>query len=161
MQVVVALQQYYSNFVAATGISTDFTVAAEHCLPTLAYGEECLTLASPYLGRCQVDGAGLALTALLPGELTAPQAGADPARLLTFDQTAYYSGSRTSLDAAGFLYVPAQCQDGATSCRLHVSFHGECPASAVQCSAALSDDVSRSLLVFCLARVLARPQLRG
>ena len=56
-QVVAALQEYYSFFVSPArggSITTDFSVPAEHCLPTLSYGEECLELASPYLGRCQV-----------------------------------------------------------------------------------------------------------
>ena len=121
---VEALQDYYSAFVSPAGITSDYSVPAEHCLPTLQYGEPCLELASPYLGRCQVDGAGLAFTALYPGALQQPRGTADASRLLSFDQTPYYTGSRTSLDQSGFLYVPAQCQDGVTSCRLHVSYHG-------------------------------------
>jgi len=120
---VTALQSYYATYIDAAGLTVELDVSAEHCLPTLSYGEDCLQLASPYLGRCGVDAAGQALTALY-GELRARSTTVDPARLLRFDQTPFYSGTRTSLDSQGFLYVPAQCQDGATSCRLHVSFHG-------------------------------------
>lgn len=128
---VSALQEYYASYVPASGITTDLAVPAEHCMPTISYGEACLELVSPYIGRCEVDGAGRALTALLGPQLQAPATAVTPARLMAFDQTRYYSGGRTSLDSAGFVYVPARCQDGETSCRLHVSFHGQCAKHGV------------------------------
>jgi predicted esterase len=124
LRVVTSLQEYYATYVDASGLSMDLDVPAEHCLPTLDYGEECEVLASPYLGRCNVDGAGRAFATLF-SDLQPRVAEANPARLLNFDQTPYFSGSRTSLDPQGFLYVPSQCQDGSTICRLHISFHGK------------------------------------
>lgn len=56
-KVMVALENYYSVFALKSNIITDFNLTAEHCMPTLAYGEPCTTLASPYLGLCHFDGA--------------------------------------------------------------------------------------------------------
>ena len=131
---VKALEQYYTYFMPPENVTTDYDLEAEHCLPTLAYGADCMELASPYLGRCQVDGAGRAITALygsisapfrLKPELKPPSPTAASSQLLSFDQTPYFQGERTSLDTIGFIYIPRQCHDGRTKCRLHVSYHGE------------------------------------
>ena len=58
-----ALHDYYESFQA--DVAADFNVEAEHCLPTLAYGEECATLSSPYLGKCGFDGAASAAAFVL------------------------------------------------------------------------------------------------
>lgn len=68
----------------------------------------------------------MAISALYKGtQAPAANAQADASRLLTFSQTPYFEGSKTSLDSTGFVYVPSQCQDGTTLCRLHMSYHGK------------------------------------
>lgn len=52
------LVTYYENYVNSSGITTEFDIAAEHCLPTLNYGEQCSVKKSPYIGKCNYDGAG-------------------------------------------------------------------------------------------------------
>jgi hypothetical protein len=42
------LETYYSSFVGASNIVADYNIEAEHCLPTLSYGENCKTLLSRY-----------------------------------------------------------------------------------------------------------------
>ena len=120
--VVHALQSYYMAFVNSGNIAADYNVAAEHCLPTLDYGEECSTLASPYLGKCNFDGAGKALQYLYPNAKLV-RSEAVSSNLQAFDQTPYFSSSVASIGDTGYIYVPSACKAGA-ACHLHVSFHG-------------------------------------
>jgi poly(3-hydroxybutyrate) depolymerase len=98
-------------------------VEAQHCQPTLDYGESCTQLSSPYIGKCNFDGAGVALNTLSPSEL-APRTSMVEANLQSFSQTDYFTSSKSSLGDVGYLYVPTACQDAVTPCSLHVAFHG-------------------------------------
>jgi hypothetical protein len=126
-----ALHDYYESFQA--DVAADFNVEAEHCLPTLAYGEECATLSSPYLGKCGFDGAGRALQHLFSDQLSVPLNPAAAgmgveANLFAFDQTPFFvKDGLSSLGDTGYIYIPSNCQAdaaAATTCKLHVSFHG-------------------------------------
>jgi hypothetical protein len=121
--VVKALQNYYSVYVKyPSQIVADYNIEAEHCLPTLDYGEACSALSSPYIGKCQFDGAGRALRTIYPSIEEAGTAVA--ANLIEFDQTPYIQLPQVaSLGDVGYIYVPTSCKNGAT-CDLHVSFHG-------------------------------------
>jgi poly(3-hydroxybutyrate) depolymerase len=115
------LLSYYQNYNNATGnIATEFDVNAEHCLPTIDYGEACAVKKSPYIGKCDYDGAGIALNHLY-GTLKTGTAVAS--HLMTFDQTPFIVKS-SSLGNTGYIYVPGACADGKTKCKLHISFHG-------------------------------------
>lgn len=57
-RVVKAAEDYYGNFVSKANIATDYSLAAQHCFPTLSYGQTCTKLGSPYIGDCSHDGAG-------------------------------------------------------------------------------------------------------
>jgi len=63
-EVMASLLTYYEAFIPANNITSDFNFDAEHCLPTLDYGEDCTTLSSPYIGDCNYDGAGHAFNVL-------------------------------------------------------------------------------------------------
>jgi dienelactone hydrolase len=63
-RVVQALESYYKSFVSHGNIVGNYHVAAEHCMPTVDYGVNCETLASPYIGSCAFDGAGEGLKTL-------------------------------------------------------------------------------------------------
>ena len=119
--VVKALQNYYKAFVHSGNIVADFNINAEHCMPTLNYGEDCGTLSSPYIGNCNFDGAGAALKVLLGPELSKGQA--NPSNLYAFDQTPYFLGSLTSIGDVGYIYIPSSCEK-TNKCHLHISFHG-------------------------------------
>lgn len=120
-KVMHALQDYYNAFVTPSNIATEFTIAAQHCLPTLDYGEACGVKASPYIGKCMYDGAGIALKQLY-GPLTSGKSVS--ANFIQFDQTDFYSGTGTSIDTTGYIYIPTACASGTTQCKLHMSFHG-------------------------------------
>lgn len=111
-QVVHSLQAYYSYFMDASRIETSYDVNSEHCLPTLDYGEACLTLSSPYLGKCGYDGAGAAFATLYGGStLQSRVAAYDESRLFTFDQTPFIVGKHTSIAEVGYIYVPKACEN--------------------------------------------------
>lgn len=121
--VMQALQDYYLGFIKATNLVGDYAFDAEHCLPTVSYGEACTRLSSPYIGKCNFDGAGAALQTLYGDNIASGKAVA--ANLIEFDQSEFGGGkSGYSLDTTGLLYVPTNCQSGSTVCRLHISFHG-------------------------------------
>jgi hypothetical protein len=60
--VVKTLEDYYGGFLTSSSqITTKYNLAAQHCIPTLNYGETCTLKASPYIGDCSYEGAGTAL----------------------------------------------------------------------------------------------------
>jgi poly(3-hydroxybutyrate) depolymerase len=120
--VVDALDAYYASFMNASSIDyVSRRAGTTHTWPTLTYGNPCDTLASPYLGACNYDGAGAAL-AQIYGTLAPP---ATPSgSIITIPQGAFTADpGAASLDDLAYAYVPASCAAGDT-CRLHVSFHG-------------------------------------
>jgi predicted esterase len=120
--VVKELEHFYKAFVNAKNIVANYNVNSEHCMPTLDYGEECQTLSSPYIGKCQFDGAGAGLNVLFDNSLIKTKM--IESNLIPFDQTPFFSGKSTSIGEVGYVYVPTACQSGSISCHLHISFHG-------------------------------------
>ncbi len=127
-----ALNSYYATYVKPQNILTDFTFPAQHCMPTLNYGEKCTQLASPYIGNCALDAAEMALkqiygSSLVPGVEVA-------SNLRTFDQTSYFTGttSSTSIGSTGYIYTPTKCAQ-LEECSLHVVYHGLHPHYITTC----------------------------
>ena len=133
-RVMKSLLQYYNSFIPSPqNIMSDFNMNAEHCIPTVNYGEDCATLASPYIGKCGFDGAGKALQHLFEDTLIPPSNSASgdgiAANLFSFDQTPFFiNDNLNSIGDTGYIYIPSACATGATggaaSCRVHMSFHG-------------------------------------
>lgn len=125
-RVMAALEDYYGNYIRSDNIVTEFNFAAQHCLPTLNYGEACTVKMSPYIGKCNYDGAGIALNTMYGNALET--AGKDiSSNLFKFDQTAFYpkgvTSSSSSLDTTGYIYIPTACANN-EQCKLHISYHG-------------------------------------
>lgn len=121
------IEQYYNNYVNAGNIRTVYNVNAEHTFPTVDYGNACTTLASPYISRCNYDGAYEILNHMYPG-LTRPS-GFVPLNgdFYEYDQVEYFyvsPPSASSMDDVGYVYVPSACMSGTTVCRLHIALHG-------------------------------------
>jgi len=120
-KVVHGAQAFYSNLgVPSSNIKAEYNILSAHCMPTLNYGNPCVMFGSPYLNKCNYDGAGIILNWIL-GNLTNAGA-ANSSNLMSFDQTAYIQ-SGNGFGATGYVYVPTSCQQGAT-CIVHVAFHG-------------------------------------
>lgn len=128
--VVRAADALYKKFVTSGSVVGEFSLDSEHCLPTLEYGEDCTQLSSPYLGKCNYDGAGSAFKVLYGPDLK-PRGTAAKANLKNFNQSAYGADASISLNTQGFVYVPAACAQGDT-CALHIHFHG-CARRGVGC----------------------------
>lgn len=124
-QIVRKTEEYYNHFIPRQNIFTNYNIAAEHCLPTLLYGNPCSTLSSPYMSMCLFDGAGESLQ-ILYDDLIVPLSDdiQMPHSLRIFDQTPFYNKNEyTSLNEFGFIYIPEDCEI-TKKCRMHISFHG-------------------------------------
>jgi poly(3-hydroxybutyrate) depolymerase len=117
------LRDYYATFVDATDIAFERQRAnTAHTMPTQTYGGDCATTASPYVGKCGYDGAGVALEHIY-GPL-APRAASPTGDFLAIAQGDFVvSPASHSLADTGYAYVPKSCAAG-ERCKIHVAFHG-------------------------------------
>ncbi len=119
------LRAYYAAIGDAKDIHYERRRAnTAHTMPTDTYGGDCAITASPYVGKCGYDGAGLALAHIYgPLQPRAAQTSLSGA-FYAIDQGKFIaSPSAHSLADEAFAYVPKDCATGAT-CRVHVAFHG-------------------------------------
>lgn len=119
--VVDDLRTYYGNYIAAANISYVKTIPAEHALVTDDYGASCATKAEPYINDCNYDQAGAILQQIY-GPLNPRNNGTLGGSLIEYDQTGFSTGH--AIGTSGWIYVPAACASGSTTCRLHVALHG-------------------------------------
>lgn len=122
------LRDYYATFVDAADISFERQRAnTAHTMPTESYGGDCASTASPYVGKCGYDGAGVALEHIY-GPL-APRAASLTGDFLAIAQGKFVASPAShSLADTGYAYVPKSCAAG-ERCKIHVAFHG-CKQSA-------------------------------
>lgn len=118
---------YYRRFsVPPANLSSIALADAGHTMPTLNYGNRCSVTDSPYIGKCQYDGAREVLKWIY-GPLNPSRKGKLKGRLVKFDQAAYVPRSSflwdTGMDATGWVFIPKECAAG-ERCRLHVVLHG-------------------------------------
>ncbi|SIT43789.1 Poly (3-hydroxybutyrate) depolymerase [Paraburkholderia ribeironis] len=130
--VVTQLQQFYAALGVPTQSMKNIEIAdAGHTMPTINYGVACAKSESPFIGKCDVDGAKEMLGWIYgPDPLVPPSAATRQGRFIRFDQSRYLPANRpsgftwtTGMDTTGWLYVPSTCDAGAP-CRLHVALHG-------------------------------------
>lgn len=76
----------------------------------------------PYINNCGFYQSHKLLRHIYPTMQAAPAADALHGRLLRFDQGEFLRGTRSSMDAAAWVYIPAACEQG--RCAVHVAFHG-------------------------------------
>jgi len=121
--VVDATEAYFVSFVPSAAIQYESRHAATgHTTPTLTYGGSCDSSVSPWIGKCDYDGAGIAL-AQIYGTLT-PASTTSTGTIATLAQSDFVANpSSHSLGDTAYVYIPASCASGET-CRVHVAFHG-------------------------------------
>ncbi|XP_046656731.1 poly(3-hydroxyalkanoate) depolymerase C-like [Daphnia pulicaria] len=119
---------FYENYLSASDITTEFTIAAEHCQPTDNFGEVCNKQNSAnYINDCDYRGAYLALNHFYGGNLEPGTTTTAPdSNLFLFDQAEFFGGrpGSYSMDSTGYVYIPTMCQDPTRYCKLHVVLHG-------------------------------------
>jgi poly(3-hydroxybutyrate) depolymerase len=123
----VKVQEYYSHYVSAANIITNFDLVAAHTFPTVDYGNACDESRSPFLSICDYNAAYETLNVMYPG-LERPGA-ITPLNgdFYEFDQGEFFldgTAEDSSMDEVGFVYVPSGCMTGENVCRLHVAIHG-------------------------------------
>lgn len=120
-----AAAQFYRAVAGdAVQVQTDFEHDFGHGLPTRSAGVDCIGMGTPWLGHCDFDAAGAAVTALFGAPSAEPRDEAS-GELIRFDQRRYDSPDRDSyLGDDGYLYVPSECAAGDAACGLLVVFHG-------------------------------------
>jgi len=131
---VAVLAAYYRRFgVTGDRLVVVDDVPAGHGMPVDEFAGEsrfrklgCGELAPPFIVDCDRDAAGELLRHLLPDDFSAEPAEPARERLTGFDQGEFFDvdDDRVGLAAVGYVYTPAACASDATSCRLHVAFHG-------------------------------------
>ncbi len=94
-----------------------------HAYPTPDKGNPCESLRqTPFISRCNFDGAGAIMNYLEPSMQTRGRADAN--HFYTFSQKlGRAETSSLSLSEEGVAYIPAACQNG-QRCGLHVAVHG-------------------------------------
>jgi len=123
--VVELLQQQYQALNPNSNVTTTYDIDSEHCIPTMDYGNMCIMLESPYINKCNFDGAGAALQAIYMNTLN-PAGNSNENNLMTLTQTDFVPSAKSSSGVApnAYVYVPTNCQNGTVACKFHVSFHG-------------------------------------
>jgi hypothetical protein len=102
-------------------------------LPSGVSGRHCKLPDPSFLVRCDYGAAELLLRHLFIDASPPSRAPSGSGRIVGFDQTEFFDEAEksTSLHEAGYLYVPAACENASENasesqakCRLHVAFHG-------------------------------------
>jgi poly(3-hydroxybutyrate) depolymerase len=102
------------------------TIPAGHAFIAQSFGNSCATTAAPYIDQC-TDSNGpydqpKAILQQIYGPLHPPAATLS-SKVQPFDQKAF-GKSGASMDSVGFVYIPEACALDASSCVVHVVFHG-------------------------------------
>ena len=126
-RVVDATRDFYrAAGVTGNALVYETRVAAGHALVAPTFGKACGTNADPYVEHCIVAGKAYDQPKELLRHIYGPLHPAATALSKTvrpFDQREFASAA-TSLDATGFVYVPAACAADGDRCAVHVVFHG-------------------------------------
>ena len=122
--VVQSLVEFYQALgVPAAQIATVTNVPAGHTFPTENFGAPCSATQSPYISNCGVDVAGSILSTLY-GSLQAPVQTLT-GRLMSFHQGAFLPyAKKHGMDDTALAWIPKDCEQDASSCKVHVAFHG-------------------------------------
>lgn len=111
--------------VSENNIKVNDQLQLGHAVPTLDFGNECeVPGKSPFISKCDFDGAGDILKFLYP-EISGSRGEQIPDNFFSISQKneALTDPASISMDETAYVYVPKACQRGAL-CRLHVAFHG-------------------------------------
>jgi len=125
--VVKDLVSFYTGLgIPSSNIQTQFTLQANHAMPTNYYGGSCTYLGSPYINNCNYDGSGFALDWIY-GHLN-PKVTANNNNIVSFSQSPFIPNGATpasiSMGPNAYMYVPTNCTESGANCKLHVVFHG-------------------------------------
>lgn len=113
------LEEFYQHFHANP--RTEFQIKMGHGFPSEKGKNECSVSQFPWINNCHYDGAKQIFEAFY-GPMK-PPSNSPSGTLLTIDQTEFAKADAKMLDH-GNLYIPRQCRDKKSRCRIHVALHG-------------------------------------
>jgi poly(3-hydroxybutyrate) depolymerase len=121
--VVNQVPKYYALARVADGnVVYNNTTNAGHSIVTARPSDlACPKTAAPYINDCGFTQSQVLLKHIYGTSAQAP-ADTPSQAVLRFNQGEFVTGSRTSMDADAYAYIPAACRQ--TSCGIHVAFHG-------------------------------------
>jgi poly(3-hydroxybutyrate) depolymerase len=123
-EVSAAAAAIYAEFVPGENLQRVDDVKVGHSFPARGRGSACTAYEPPYVADCGYDAAGEILQHLYPG-LDAPAAETDG----ELREVTLPGAAESSLSETAYLFVPAACEGGESSCPLHLVLHG-CAMSA-------------------------------
>jgi poly(3-hydroxybutyrate) depolymerase len=132
-----ASQVFHKDDLNAGHAQISTACTGDHCNPCDVQGGAFIN-SCPLPEQAPYDAAGSALQ-MFYGRLTRTGTGSLGGRFLSFGQqpflklidgkTPVKATDEIAMGEEGYLYVPKACEDGSTTCRLHIAFHG-CMQSA-------------------------------
>lgn len=114
-------------------IESQFNLLAAHTMPTVDYGALCTVAMSPFIGKCNYNGAQKSLKQLYKNRIADDIEVNDSDVVNTNNENKSNSNnlfklkqntSGTSMGEEAYVYVPEVCQSKDAGCSLHVVFHG-------------------------------------
>lgn len=117
-----ATYKYYKAFIPESRITNVVNPYSNHAWPTMTSNKPCWYYGRNFINNCGYDGAGIVLTTLL-GPLYQKNS-LNQSNLFQFPQKAYADVVKIHMDNYGYVYIPDNCKEDASKCRLHVNLHG-------------------------------------
>ena len=118
--------EFYTNYNA--DIDSNLNIAASHAVVSDHVGTPCGESDHElYIQNCDVDSVYDMLNHVHGGTLAPPLTpGSMSGNLVEFDQNEFFGNNANGASMAdiGYFYMPANCNDGTRTCKLHIFFHG-------------------------------------
>uniref|UniRef100_A0A7S3P260 Uncharacterized protein n=1 Tax=Euplotes crassus TaxID=5936 RepID=A0A7S3P260_EUPCR len=103
-----------------SNVKSIFDFDAGHNMPTEDFGIECKESTTPFIGKCNMNGALSSLRYLHPQRILNTIGEMKLANLFSLKQTT----GKTVMGPEAYAYIPKACQNSLAQCSLHVVFHG-------------------------------------
>lgn len=113
-----AAEELYSKY--GVDLVDKFDLVAGHTMPTTKYGNICSVTQSPFIGKCDYNGALESLKHLHGDHITEKSMEVKSSNLFKIKQNT----SGTVMGSEAYVYAPEACQSEGAECPLHVVFHG-------------------------------------
>lgn len=126
--VVKKLESYYRHFIKnSSQFMIEYGINGGHNFPTLDYGIKCDSTETPYIGKCDYDGAYKILSHIY--NTTLSRTKQIESNILLFNQSKYIPKyivhpNVIGLDEFGYMYIPTKCKNKLIKCDIHIVFHG-------------------------------------
>jgi hypothetical protein len=138
--------ELYRTF--SDNVAFDAGAGAQHAFLTDGYGgcpvcNSCSALRTPFINDCDYDMPGAMFQHLYGGTLL-PRVTPNNEHIVEIDQSLYFPPNTSDRDLGmntrAFVYVPEGCRSNASSCSIHVMYHG--------CNSGVDSPVGTSIITY-------------